>query len=211
MIRKWIKRTVVFGLIGLGIIAAMNASVEKYAKDKVFTDVNKIPSKKIGLLLGTSKQGQHGNPNRYYTYRINAALDLYKAGKIKYILVSGDNGNKGYDEPTNMHDDLIALGVPDSLIYLDYAGFSTMGSIVRCKKVFNENDITVISQKFHNERAIYLAQANGMTAIGYNAKDITGKYGLKTHLREYLARVKVHLDIWFDTQPKFLGDPIKIG
>jgi len=110
-----------------------------------------------------------------------------------------------------MKEDLVAAGVPENAIYLDYAGFRTLDSIVRCKEIFGETDITIISQQFHNERAIYLAESNGMKAIGYNATDISGRYGLKTHLREYLARTKMFLDILIDKKPKFLGKPVDIG
>ena len=110
-----------------------------------------------------------------------------------------------------MKEDLIAAGIPETVIYLDYAGFRTLDSIVRCKKVFSERDILVISQQFHNERALYIATANDMTAEGFNAKSVSKRYGAKTYIREYLARTKMFLDLLFGKDPKFLGEGIKIG
>jgi SanA protein len=208
---KWIKRIIILGFIGILVILLMNFNVQQKSKGKTFDTVAEVPAKKVGLLLGTGKLIRGKWINLFYKYRIEAAVALYKAGKIKYILISGDNGREGYDEPTSMKEDLIAAGVPESAIILDYAGFRTLDSVVRCKKVFGEEDIIVISQKFHNERAIYLAESNEMKAIAYNAEDTKGKYGLKTHLREYLARVKMYLDIWVGKDPKFLGEEIEIG
>lgn len=110
-----------------------------------------------------------------------------------------------------MKEDLMAAGIPESAIYLDYAGFRTLDSVVRCKIIFGELDILVISQQFHNERAVYIARAKGMQAIGYNAQDVNAKYGFKTRIREYLARTKMFLDLWFGKEPKFLGEEIQIG
>ena len=101
---------------------------------------------------------KNGNNNLYFDYRILAAVELYKAGKIKYILISGDNRKKDYNEPEEMKKALIQKGVPAKFIYLDYAGFRTLDSVVRAKEVFGQNQLTIISQRFHNERAIYLAE-----------------------------------------------------
>jgi len=209
--RKWFKRLFVLGIVGVLVILLMNFVVQQKSKGKTFDTVADVPTKKVGLLLGTGKLIRGKWINLFYKYRIEAAVSLYKAGKVKYILISGDNSREGYDEPTSMKEDLMKAGIPESAIVLDYAGFRTLDSIVRCKKVFGEEDIIIISQKFHNERAIYLAESNDMNALAYNAQDTKGKYGLKTHLREYLARVKMHLDIWFGKDPKFLGEEIEIG
>ena len=132
--------------------------------------------------------------------------------KISKILISGDNSTKEYDEPESMKQALIAKGVPGEDIVLDYAGFRTLDSIIRAKKIFGQTKLTIISQRFHNERAIYLALENGIDAIGYNAKEIRGSTSfLKTgYLREGLARVKMFLDIWFGKSPKFMGKQEKI-
>ncbi|WP_178989278.1 SanA/YdcF family protein [Winogradskyella schleiferi] len=175
------------------------------AKGLNYNDIDTIPKNKVGLVLGASKYAPSGNINLFYKYRVEAAVDLYKAGKIDYILVSGDNGRKGYDEPTDFKNDLIEKGIPAERIFLDYAGFRTLDSIVRAKEIFGQNSITIISQRFHNQRAIYIAQHFEIDAVAYNAKDV-----YKTPAREYLARAKASLDVLFNVEPKFLGDKIVI-
>ncbi len=182
--------------------------VSHKTKDKIYSDVVGIPKNKVGLLLGTGKYMANGNINLFYKYRIDAAVKLFNAGKIEYILVSGDNSKKDYDEPTDFKNDLIARGIPENRIYLDYAGFRTLDSIVRAKEIFGQDRVTIISQQFHNERAIFIASHFNIDAIGFNAKDV--KYRSKTPFREYLARTKANFDLVFNVQPKFLGDPITI-
>lgn len=174
-------------------------------KNRIYDDVNSIPKNKVGLVLGTAKYASSGNINLFYKYRIDAAVKLYKAGKIEFILVSGDNNRKDYDEPSDFKKDLIARGVPASKIFLDYAGFRTLDSVVRSKEIFGQTAITFISQKFHNQRAIYIANHYNINAIGYNAKDV-----YKRHYREYFTRSKASLDLVFNIKPKFLGKKITI-
>lgn len=141
-----------------------------------------------------------------------AAYQLFKAEKIHYLLLSGDNHIKEYDEPTDMKEALLALDIPDSCIILDYAGFRTLDSVVRCKEVFGEDSMTIISQKFHNERALFISNKNNINAIGFNAQEVNKNYSFKTRVREYFARVKCVIDIYLlYTSPKFLGDEIQIG
>lgn len=192
-------------------IGISNYSIEKNSVHKTFSSISQIPKNKVGLVLGTSKKLQNGTINLYFKYRVEATVALYKEGKIDFVLVSGDNSNKYYDEPSDFKEELIKLGIPENKIYLDYAGFRTLDSVIRAKEIFGQKNITIISQQFHNERAIYIAEQNGMTAIGYNAKNVSYAYGIKTQLREYLARSKVFLDILFNVQPKFLGKKIEIS
>ena len=204
----------IFPIIILGTITLIffsNYTIENATENKTFFKTSKIEKNKVGLVLGTSKYLSDGRINLYFKYRIDATVDLFKTGKIDYVLVSGDNSSENYDEPTDFKNELIERGIPEDKIYLDYAGFRTLDSVVRSKEIFGQDDITIISQQFHNERAIYLAEKYGINAIGFNAKDINGKYGIKVKLREYLARTKVFLDILFGVEPKFYGKKIKIG
>ena len=187
-----------------------NILVDKCSK-YTYNNINEITKNKVGLLLGTAKSLTSGYENLYYTYRINATVQLYKNNKIEYILISGDNSRSDYDEPSDMKNDLIKRGIPENKIYLDYAGFRTLDSIIRAKEIFGQDQITVISQQFHNERSIFIAKNKGIKAIGFNAKNVPIKYGIKVIIREKLARVKVVLDIIFNKKPKFLGDKITIG
>jgi len=183
--------------------------VEFQTKDRLYSDINLIPTKKVALLLGTSKNLRHGRINRYFQYRINAAVQLYKAGKIKYIIASGDNSTRRYNEPIQMKKSLMAQGIPDKVITLDYAGFRTLDSIVRCHKIFSQDDIIIISQPFHNKRALFISDFYGIKAIGFNARAVPLKNDLKTPIREFFARLKAVLDLYIlGTQPKFLGEKI---
>jgi SanA protein len=184
--------------------------VESHVQNKLYKDVETILYNKVGLVLGTVKILKNGNINRYYQYRIDAAAALFKAGKIKYILVSGDNSKKGYDEPTDMKDDLIKKGVPENRIFLDFAGFRTLDSVVRSKAIFGQKSISIISQKFHNERAVFIANHKDIDAIGFEAQDVSIRAGLVVQFREKLARVKVLIDVVFGVQPKFLGEEVEI-
>lgn len=188
-----------------------NKIIESNAFHKTFSTIEEVPAFKVGLLLGTSKHTKSGTMNVYYTKRINASAELFKADKIKYIIISGDNSTKSYDEPTDMKNDLVAAGIDSNKIYLDYAGFRTFDSMVRCKKIFSQDSILVISQQFHNERAIYIGEQNGLFVRGFNAADVSAAYGKWTMLREAFARVKVLVDFIIGTEPKFLGEKVELG
>ncbi|MGG5507953.1 MULTISPECIES: SanA/YdcF family protein [unclassified Myroides] len=206
-------------ILGIGIGSALvllfiwiaNIQVSSSTKSQLFDAVDPIPYNKVGLVLGTAKQLNSGQLNYYFTYRIEAAAKLYHAGKISFIVVSGDNSHTGYNEPRDMEKALIEQGVPKDHIYLDYAGFRTLDSVYRMKAIFNEDSFTIISQSFHNERAVYIANHLQLKTVGFNAQDVTRKYGFKTLLREKFARVKVLLDNLINKKPKYLGPQILIG
>ena len=170
----------------------------------------KIPFNKTGLLLGTGMLLGNGNVNPFFQNRIAATVQLMKAGKIENLIISGDNGRVGYDEPSDMRNQLIAAGIDSTRIYLDYAGFRTYDSMVRAKKIFGQTNLTVISQLFHNERAIYIAESFGMNAIGYNAADVEGERGEAVLIRERLARVNAWLDVLVSKDPHFFGPQVTI-
>lgn len=199
-------------LSGLFTVAGCYCFVEIVSKGKTFASTIRIPKNKVGLLLGTSPVSSYTKKaNPYYYYRIDAAVKLYKSGKIDRILISGDNSTETYSEPDMMKNDLVKRGVPSNHIYLDFAGFRTLDSVVRAKKVFKLNEFTIISQEFHNERAICLAQWYGIKAIGYNARDISKRKGIMVQIREIFARVKLVWDMIVNKQPRFLGDTIEIN
>jgi SanA protein len=209
-IKKILLYSTLFALVLIGVMWSCNFMINKNAKGKVYTSVNQVPYNKVGLVLGTSKMLKSGRVNLYFTYRIEATVDLFKSGKIDFVLISGDNGNTDYDEPSDFKDELIKKGIPENKIFLDYAGFRTFDSMVRAKKVFGLSSFTIISQQFHNERAIYIAEHEDINVVGFNAKSVTARYGIKTTIREYFARVKVFVDIILNVSPKFLGDKIEI-
>lgn len=187
-----------------------NIVVNQTAKQFISDNLADVKPNHVGLLLGTSRNTKNGASNDFFFYRIDAALELFKSGKIKNIIISGDNSKTDYNEPADMKVELIKNGIADSLIYLDYAGFRTLDSVVRARDIFGQNSFIVISQKFHNERAVYLARKFGINAFGYNAKEVQAYKGFKTKLRELFARDKMFLDLLFAVKPKFLGEKIII-
>ncbi|MDP2525576.1 SanA/YdcF family protein [Maribacter dokdonensis] len=210
MLKKILKILGLLFILLVFVIFTCNIIISNTADGKTFTDISSTPKNRVGLVLGTSNKLTNGSPNPYYTYRINATKALYNASKIEFILVSGDNGSIYYNEPDTFKKDLIKAGIPERAIFLDYAGFRTLDSMFRAKFIFGLNNVTVISQKFHNERAIYIAKQKGLNAIGFNAQDVSTSQGIKVQLREYLARVKVFIDMLLNTQPKFYGTTIEI-
>ena len=190
-----------------GMMGICNVFVKYHARGRIYADVNDIPYRKVGLVLGTIPI-VHGHENRYYQYRMDAAAQLYFADKVSYLLLSGDNHISHYNEPESMRQSLIERGVPDSVIYLDCAGFRTFDSMVRAKKVFAQDSVTVVSQQWHNERAIYIAEHYDLDAIAFCANDcvVNRRVYWKNHIREALAKVKVVLDLLVNKQPHFLGE-----
>ena len=177
---------------------------------QTFTSVSSVPAKKVGLLLGTSKYTVNGEVNLFYKYRLQAAKDLYDNNKVEFLILSGDNSTQNYNEPYTMQQDLLELGLPDEKLFLDHAGFRTLDSVVRASKVFDEDNFTIISQNFHNQRALFIANNKNIKAIAFNAKDVPTQVSLKVFIREKLARVKTMLDLFLKVEPKFLGEKILI-
>jgi len=211
LIKRLALSLAAFLLLIVAFTVYANVMVEKAANERVYTSVDAIPYNRAALLLGTNPLNKWGRPNSYFTNRIKTASELYKAGKVDYIIASGDNHTKDYDEPTAMRDSLMAQGVPEDRIILDFAGFRTLDSVVRAKEIFGCDSLTIISQADHNARALYLAEANGIESVAVSAPLRAGKW-VRTRLaiREWLARDKMMLDIWFGKQPHFLGERIEI-
>jgi SanA protein len=212
VIRKLLIALLLLGALLLIAFAACEHLVQAAGKGKVFDRVDAIPARQYGLLLGTSAHRRDGGENPYFKYRIEAGARLYRTGKVKVILVSGDNRTKDYDEPDDMKQALIAHGVPASAIRTDYAGVRTLDSVVRAKRVFWINHFTIISQRDHDERALLIAQHNGIDAIAYAADDVDFHYAVRAHIHEWLAEIWVVLDLWvFHTQPRRLGPHVRIS
>lgn len=209
------KQFVIFTLIlSTALISIICAAevIRSATKDRTYSDVKSIPHRRVGLLLGCSRTLSDGRQNLFFQNRVNAAISLFRDRKVEYLLVSGDNRKKGYDEATDMKESLMRAGIPANLIYCDFAGFRTLDSVVRAKDVFCQKQITIISQEFHNQRAIFIATHHGIDAIGFNADGVDAYNGFKTKCREQLARVRTLLDVYlFRTSPKFLGQKIEIG
>jgi SanA protein len=198
-------------LLALVFVPLANHLVAKSSIGRTYSDVSAIPHRQVGLLLGCTKRVRGGGENPFFAGRVDAAAQLYKAGKIDYILVSGDNNKNSYNEPLDMRDALLAAGVPRDRIYMDYAGFRTYDSVVRAKLVFGLPQATIISQAFHNARALYIAQHNGIDAVAYDAKAVAFRYSFSTQIREWFARTVAVLDVATGHNPRFLGPVVRIG
>jgi SanA protein len=183
-----------------------NISATYASRGLIYSEISQLPPTRVGLVFGTTDRIQ-GRENLYFRYRIDAATEVWNAGKIDTLIVSGDNRSRYYNEPEKMRRALIRRGIPADRIVCDYAGLRTFDSVVRAKEIFGTDSVLLISQRFQNERAIYIAKANGIHAYGYAARDVNTQAGLKTKLREVGARVKMWLDVHFlNTRPKYLGD-----
>lgn len=194
-------------IVGVAIVTTAYIVVMYSSYPRQYRDVSKIPYNRVALVLGTNPIGPSGGINYYFKYRIDACEVLYKANKVSIFLVSGDNHSKDYDEPQAMKDALVERGIPESSIVMDYAGLRTLDSVIRSQKVFGQNSVTIVSQSFHNKRAVCLAQYIDIEAVAYNAKDIKRSktyviYGIG---RESLARFKMFHDVLTKKQPKFFG------
>lgn len=192
-------------------VIMVDGYISSYSAPYIYEEWSKLPENKCGLLPGTSKYKIKGGINPYFSERLDAAAMLYHAGKIKYIIASGDNSELNYNEPRTMMAGLRDRGVPAENIFLDYAGFRTLDSIVRAKEIFGQDSITIISQRFHNERAVYIGRVYGISVTGFDADDNEDPSGILVRIREVFARFKAFLDVRiFMEQPKFLGEKIII-
>jgi SanA protein len=206
-----LRISVVLLVVLVGLVLYANLRIVLYGRRFLYQRAESVPVNRVGLILGTSRYLRGGAPNPYFRYRIDSAVELYETGKVEFLIASGDNSRAWYNEPVGMREDLLARGVPPEAIYLDYAGFRTLDSVVRSNRIFQQSAITIISQEFHNLRAVYIARHFGIDAVGFNAPDVQGLAGLRTRLREYFARVKAIIDVHITrTQPKFLGEAIRI-
>lgn len=190
-------------LILIGSYEWISYSTEDHLTDKI----ENVTPTKTALVLGTSKYVVGGGINLFFKYRMEAVKELFDHGKIEYIIVSGDNSQMEYNETRDMRRYLVKLGVPRECIIEDFAGFSTLDSVIRSKEVFGQKEILIVSQPFHNERAVFIAHQHNIIATGFNAQNVRQKYTLKVYFREYLARLKCLLDIYiWHSMPKFYKD-----
>lgn len=200
-------------LVGLLItVVFSNYHIIHSTSDKIYSSLDQVPRNNTCLVLGTSRYLRGGGINPYFENRIIAAAELYEHRKVRNIIVSGDNSLTSYNEPRLMREALLEHGVPAESIYLDYAGFRTLDSVVRAKKIFGQGSITVVSQRFHAQRALFIAQHHGIVAVAYAAEEVSGSMGFKVMTRELFAKVKAVLDVYlFRTTPKFLGEAVEIS
>mgnify|MGYP003596423489 CR=1 FL=1 len=176
--------------IAVLLMILANVWVVALTNGRTFTKISKVPPRETALVLGTSPRMKSGVSNPYFTKRMDATALLYHHGKIKKIIVSGEK-SQGYDEPFAMKNYLVYQeGVPESIIIEDPKGFKTQASISNCKNIYKKNDIIIVSQGFHNLRALFYARNNNMNALGFDAQDVLSNQSYyRNQSREFLARV----------------------
>lgn len=204
----WIRRLALYAFLTLALfIIISNVWVVSSTQDQVYDTTISAPHRSVALVLGTSRKLSDGSANPFFDNRITTAYNLYKAGKADYIIVSGDNRSKYYNEPAEMRKALIAKGVPSGVITLDFAGLRTFDSIVRCKEIFGQESITIITQPFHSYRSLFISNYFQMDAIVVVAEEPEALQSVKVLTRELLARPLAVLDLYvFNTEPRFLGE-----
>jgi len=198
----------VLGLVLLGWLA--ERQMERKAAADSTSDVAKAHPAKVALVLGTAPIGPEGGPNKYLVYRLDAAAELWKAGKVKYLLVSG-NRDGDYDEPSAMRESLTKRGVPAEAIYRDFAGYRTRDSVLRAHDVFGQAELLIVSQRFHVGRALFIAHHAGIPAWGFDARDVDQPYSVVTPMRRYPSAVMAYIDMYLNRPASEGGKPIAIG
>lgn len=194
-------------ILASALLLLGNWWVVESTKDDIFSDYALVPANPVGLVLGTSSRLSNGLPNPLFDSRMVAAADLYRLGKISHIIVSGDNRTKFYNEPMEMRKALVKLGVPDSVITLDYAGLRTLDSVIRSKEIFGQDHITIITQPFHSYRALFISHYFDIDAVAIISQGPLQEPSAKVSVREYFARAMAILDLYIlKTTPKHLGD-----
>lgn len=207
----WLTLALLVFLFG-GFVAGANYWVIRGTRNAIFTDMASLPQNDVALVLGTSRYNSDGHsPNPFFLGRMNTAALLYHEGKVRHLLVSGDNGHVGYDEPTWMRDALIERGVPRSAITLDCAGFRTLDSMARAKSVFGLQRFTIVTDDFHMARSIFLARSYGLEAVGFPSERVAYWWSKKVRTRELASRTVACLEVYLlHTKPHFYGPPVKI-
>lgn len=207
VLRRFGKLILLVLIVFTSTLLLSNHWVNRQSESAIYTSISEIPYNKSALVLGTSKKVRGGAPNLYFKYRMDAAVSLFNAGKVSFIIVSGDNSIMEYNETRDMKKALMERGIPENRIVEDFAGFRTLDSVIRAKEVFGQDSITIISQEFHNQRAVFIAKNHDIYALGFNAQDVPKRYGSITRTREYFARVKAVLDVYIlGKMPKFYKD-----
>lgn len=212
MIKRILKFSLYPALAGLIFLSWSNIWVVLATKDHIFKETSELSDGQVGLILGTSNKRLDGKPNPYFQHRIEAAAELYRSGKVRHLILSGDNRTKYYNEPQFMRNALVKLGVPDSVMTSDFAGLRTLDSVVRCKEIFGQGEFIIITQEFHCYRAVFIAQNYNLDATAYVAKSMPLPYSLKVLGRELFARTLAVIDLYIlGKEPKFYGDKVNIS
>jgi SanA protein len=207
-------RLILFAILGVGAVALAvsllawlaERQLHRTAEAATFVDPAKAPAIDVALVLGTAPIGPEGGPNRYFVYRLDAAAALWKQGKVKYVIVSGSG-----EEPEAMRAGLIERGVPRDVIYADAAGYRTWDSVLRARDIYGQKRLIVVSQRFHLERALFIARHEGIDAVGLAARDVDTPYSMFTELRRYPSALRAYYDAWIDAKARDDAGKVTVG
>ena len=205
---KLIKIIVIFIFIGILIIFGINEYIKLSTKDKIIMERDITEDFNVALVLGAGLK--NGKPSPVLKDRLDTALMLYKKNQVSKIIVSGDHGNKNYDEVNVMKNYLKNEGVLSEDIFMDHAGFSTYDSIYRLREIFNVKKVIIVTQKYHLYRSLYIAKKLDVDAEGISASKRHYAGELKFVLREVIARNKDFVKTIFKPKSKYLGDAISV-
>lgn len=205
---KLIKIIVILIFIGILIMLGINEYIKYSVKDKIITEKDIAEDYNVALVLGAGLK--NGKPSPVLKDRLDTALMLYKNNKVSKIIVSGDHGNKNYDEVNVMKNYLKNEGVLSEDIFMDHAGFSTYDSIYRLREIFNVKKVIIVTQKYHLYRSLYIAKKLEIDAEGISATKRHYAGELKFVLREVIARDKDFVKTIFKPKSKYLGDVISV-
>ncbi len=216
-LRRWCRRILLSALAAGAGVALLVAAAEGWtwlhAHGHSSPAVEDCPQDSVGLVLGCSKYLMRGMHSPYFMGRMEAATELWKSGRVRCLIVSGDNRHPSYNEPRNMKNELIARGVPAERIVCDAAGLRTYDSVVRAQRVFGAEHLTIVSQPGHAARGVAIARSLGLEAMGYEApmpRRLDWVSTLRQSLRERAARVAMLFDLLIGHDPAQLGEPISL-
>lgn len=198
-IKKIIKNILCTIIILVVLFFTFDMYVSISSNKKIYQDLNSLPNRDYGVLLGTSKYTKNGKINVFYKNRIDAAKDILINDKISRIIASGDNRNFRYNEPMKMQQDLVKSGISEDRVIIDPDGFRTLYSMLNIAKKYNIKEAIIVSQRFHLQRAIFIGKFLGLELIGYEAKNVSGMANIKIQVRERGARLKMIFDIVYFT------------
>src|SRR4051812_6536918 len=208
--KHWRKVAIIF-LVLLVAFAAANLWIVRSARDCIYTDLATVPQNDIALVLGTGPFTAKGNTNLHFIVRVKAAAALLKSGKVKHLLLSGDNHIRGYDEPTEMKNALLKLGVPESAMTLDYAGLRTLDSMERARKIFGKMKMTIVTEDSHAARSVFLARHFEIEPVLLCAEELPPMWTNNMRVREMAARVLALFDVYvWHRGARHLGEQIQI-
>ena len=212
LVRRTLRLAGVAALAGGAFLAFAEWRVARAAEGRVYDSTEGVPVHDVALVFGTTHRW-HGQLNPFYEARLDAAAELFRRQRVRGLLVSGDNEHRSYNEPVAMRNDLAARGVPAEFITCDFAGLRTLDSVQRAQRVFGQSRVVFVSQRFHLERALYLAQASGLEAVGFVAAEAPPRWAWRVRAREVLARGMAVLDVWLGRGPRFLGpsEPVALA